>query len=433
MYVKEKESEDMKEGRRTDNHWFASGKQVDFLKLMLANGISRFGDSIDMVAFSWITYQITNSATWSAIIVGVNQLISVVFQPIIGSVVENMNKKKAMVYADFCRFLTIFLFVVIYRLGGASSTVLVCFTAMISFIETFRIPAGVSVIPLLLDETDYDKGVSMNNSISKSCELVGLISVATLIAYLGVDGVIFMDGLTFLISSILISTIKYKHCKPIHDIKNNYISMTKDGIKFLWTKKSLFIICVLCGLINASVIPFDSLQSAYVNLYFEAKVQILSAVSIVISVGMLFGATVYRFIPVKYLNLSILSIGGIVIGIFYLVAFTIAKIMILGYTIRVRITLLLVASFIVGVALAFMNNYVQIYFIKEVKQEYLARIASIATTITTALSPMTAFIISVLTTILDTSSVFLVCGVAIIVSFVFLCGKMKKVIELEVL
>lgn len=58
MYFKEKGSEDMKEGKKTNNHWFVSGKQVDFLKLMLANGISRFGDSIDMVAFSWITYHL---------------------------------------------------------------------------------------------------------------------------------------------------------------------------------------------------------------------------------------------------------------------------------------------------------------------------------------------------------------------------------------
>lgn len=402
-----------------------------FLKLVCANAISRFGDAIDMVAFSWLTYQITSSATWSAIVVGVNQLVSVMLQPVIGSIVESLNKKKVMVCADLCRFLAILIFVITYYLGSAGTIVLVVFAAIVSFIETFRIPAGVSVIPVLLEETDYDKGVSMNNSISKSCELVGLISAATLIAHLGADGVILIDGLTFLVSGILIATIKYNDWKSQVNTRNDYISMTKEGAQFLWTKKSLFIICVFCGMINASVVPFDSLQSAYVNIYFEAKVQILSAVSIAISIGMLIGSALYRFIPSKYLNLSILFIGGIVIGIFYLVTFIITKITLSGCTIEVRVAFLLITSFIVGIALALMNNYVQIYFIKEVKQEYLSRIASISTTITTALSPMTAFAIGVLATVLDISSVFFVCGVSIIISFFYLCCKMKRAVELE--
>jgi len=50
-----------------------------FVKLMFANALGRFGDSIDMVAFSWLTYQITNSVAWSAVVVGVNQLVSVFY------------------------------------------------------------------------------------------------------------------------------------------------------------------------------------------------------------------------------------------------------------------------------------------------------------------------------------------------------------------
>lgn len=404
-----------------------------FVKLMVANAIGRFGDSIDIVAFSWLTYQITNSAAWSAIVVGVNQLVSVAFQPIIGSVVESLNKKKVMVYADILRFLTILVFFITYRMGNADAIVLICFTAVVSLIETFRIPAGFSVIPKILMKDDYDKGISINNSISKCCELVGLVSAATLIAYLGADGAVFIDGLTFMVSGILISTIKYNDDNLTKSVGKGYLSMTKEGAKFLWTQKSLLIICVICGLINAAVIPFDSLQSAYINLYFDAKVQILSAVSIAISMGMLIGSALYRFIPSKYVNASILTIGGIVLGLFYLTAFAITKINIeiAGSTIGVRVVFLVISSFAVGLILAFMNNYVQIYFIKEVRQEFLSRISSISTTITTALSPITAFIIGLFATILETAAIFLVWGFAVIVGFVLLCGRLKKITEQE--
>ena len=411
------------------NNFYRNNSQ--FVKLMFANAIGRFGDSIDVVAFSWLTYQITNSAAWSAVVVGVNQLVSVAFQPIVGSVVESLNKKKVMVCADILRFLAILTFFVTYRMGNADAVVLICFTAVVSLIETFRIPAGFSVIPKILMKDDYDKGISINNSISKCCELVGLVSAATLISYLGADGAVLVDGLTFMISGILISTIKCSDDNLVKSVGRDYLSMTKEGAKFLWTQKSLLIICMICGLINAAAVPFDSLQSAYINLYFNAKVQILSAVSIAISLGMLIGFALYRFIPSKYADTSILTIGGIVLGLFYLTAFAITKINIeiAGSTTGVQVVILVISSFAIGLMLAFMNSYVQVYFIKEVRQEFLSRISSISTTITTALSPITAFIIGLLATILETATIFLVWGFAVIAGFVLLCGNLKKITE----
>ena len=88
-------------------------KNNSFFKLMFANSISRFGDSIDMVAFAWLTYQITNSETWSAIVVGVNQLVTILCQPIVGSIVENINKKNENTYycktGKICNYYYLFL------------------------------------------------------------------------------------------------------------------------------------------------------------------------------------------------------------------------------------------------------------------------------------------------------------------------------------
>ncbi len=405
-----------------------------FTKLLIANAISRFGDSIDMIAFAWLIYTITNSASWSAVIVGVNQFVSVIFQPFVGSIVENRNKKKVMVYADLMRFITIFIFFISNKAGMEQPILFVCFTAMVSFIETFRIPAGISVLPYLLKEEDYDKGISTNNAISKGLELIGMLLAGTVITWVGASGAILLDGITFLISALLIATIQYHNISISQQNKAaNYIQMTIEGMKFLWTQKSLLLICVICGLINASVIPFDSLQAAYINLYFEEKVQVLSAISIAISLGMLFGAAVYQKFTRIHNNSSILSAGGMTIGFYYIAAFFITKIngSSLWNGIFLRVLLIIIASFIVGVALAFMNNYVQIYFIKEVKQEFLSRISSISTTITTALSPITAFAVGILAAVLETSVIFLLCGFLTAIEFLVLSCALKRVSCLE--
>lgn len=405
------------------NHLILDNPQ--YTKLIAANAISRFGDSIDMVAFSWLTYSITNSAAWSAMIVGVNQLVSVLFQPFVGSIVESMDKKKVMVCADIIRFLTILVLFITYRLGVENPMILVCFTAIISFIETFRIPAGITTLPALLEEHDYEKGVSINNSLSKCCELFGLLSAASIIALLGADGAVMVDGVTFLVSGIILATIPFRKSQSVSKEENrSYLKMTVDGAKFLWKEKALLVICIICGLINASIIPFDSLQSAYINLYFESKVQILSAVSIAISIGMLLGSMVYQFLPRKLTNTYILGLGGAFLGVFYITAYIVTALSALLIT---KVFIIVGNSFFLGIALAFMNNYVQIFFIKKVDKEYLSRISSISTTITTMLSPLTAFAVGLLATMLETHFLFLIWGILVTITFVGLCCFLVRI------
>lgn len=48
-------------------------KQKEYMKMMVAALINRFGDSIDAIASTWIVYELTGSAVWSAVIFGVNK------------------------------------------------------------------------------------------------------------------------------------------------------------------------------------------------------------------------------------------------------------------------------------------------------------------------------------------------------------------------
>ena len=65
--------------------------------IILANIISRFGDSVDMIAYSWMVYQITGSKTWLTVILGVNMMPTVFLQPFFGVFTEYFNKKRIKV------------------------------------------------------------------------------------------------------------------------------------------------------------------------------------------------------------------------------------------------------------------------------------------------------------------------------------------------
>ncbi|CBK73413.1 hypothetical protein CIY_04750 [Butyrivibrio fibrisolvens 16/4] len=68
--------------------------QTEYVKIMFAALINRFGDSIDAIASTWIVYQITGSAAWSALIFGINNLPTVVVTPLAGPWVEGKTKSE---------------------------------------------------------------------------------------------------------------------------------------------------------------------------------------------------------------------------------------------------------------------------------------------------------------------------------------------------
>lgn len=86
----------------------------NYVYLLTSNIINRCGDSLDTILFTWLVYLLTNSAGWSAIIFGINQATSVIIQPFIGPLVENMNKKKVLVLSDIARVLLVLYIICIY-------------------------------------------------------------------------------------------------------------------------------------------------------------------------------------------------------------------------------------------------------------------------------------------------------------------------------
>ena len=68
--------------------------EKEFLKLAIATGINRFGDSIDALALTWLVYAITGNAMYSAFNFGINYLPTIFLTPFMGAFIEKRNKKR---------------------------------------------------------------------------------------------------------------------------------------------------------------------------------------------------------------------------------------------------------------------------------------------------------------------------------------------------
>lgn len=398
--------------------------QKEYCKMIVANTISRFGDSIDATAFTWLVYQVTGSAAWSVIIFALNQLPSILVQPFAGVWVEKMNKKKLMVLTDLVRGFVVAALATLYFTGMINPLILVLFTLIISSVEAFRMPAGMAIIPKIIDPDLYSYASSLNSTISSVVQLVGLGCAGVIIGLLGVHTAIFIDAVTFFASALIIMFIRIKEDKNAQKkiAKNTYFSGLKEGFAYLKNRKVVRNFCIMGILVNAIMVPINSLQSPLVSDVLGQGGELLSVFGIALTVGMGLGSLVYPKLAEKVSPRHMVVLGGILTGA-SVSTYTVGAL----FNTRTLLIYLFtgVVSLVLGFFVSLITSHLGIQFVKCVEENYLARVGSIFNALTAAAVPVTSFFISIVATKFTTASILLTSGLLCVILFILI--EIRKV------
>ncbi|MDE7273533.1 MAG: MFS transporter [Lachnospiraceae bacterium] len=399
-------------------------KQTEYLKIILAGLINRFGDSIDAIAFTWLVYAITGNAAWSALVFAANQLPSVLVQPFAGALVEGMDKKKLMVVTDIIRGITTSGLAILYLAGGVNPWILLAFTLINSTVEAFRLPAALAVMPLILKEKYYAYGTSLNSTLSTVVQLIGLGVAGVIIASFGIGTAIVIDGISFFGSALILSFLRLRETNLRRGSlpAKEYIETLKDGLRYLKRQPVIRNFCLLSVLINAAITPLNSLQSPLIQEVMGQGSALLSAFSLAITAGMGIGSFVYPFVSSKFSVRLQFSVTGILVGA-GMCCYT------LGVRLQSNVVLIYalttVTTFVIGMSCSILVSALSVQFMKTVKQEYLARVGSIFNAGASAATPAASMAVSALAAFCSVSQIFICSGAICVIIFLML--SLRKV------
>lgn len=366
-------------------------KQREFMKMTGANFINRFGDSIDMIAFTWLVFELTGSASWSAIMLGVNMIPNVLVQPFAGAIVERMEKKNIMIVCDVLRGILTASIAVLYMLSALQPWMLLLITFLNNSLESFRNPASTAFTPLILDRECFDFGLSFSQSSSRICELIGTGMGGILIAALGLSGAILFDVASFFISAIIICFIHISEQaeKGTVDVRKS-IHLLKEGFRYVKGMPLLIVICACAMLMNMLLVPYNSFQAPYISGILHQGADLLSVSSLALSIGMGIGSFVYPYLHKHIHNRPLLLIGGVSTGFYYL---ALTQIVHLQKPSAIYAAMA-VAAFLFGCCIAILISIISISLMKHVEQCYLARVSAIFNAAATIAMPLTSFAMS---------------------------------------
>ncbi|TDW24924.1 transmembrane secretion effector [Breznakia blatticola] len=381
--------------------------QPRYVRYMSANLINRFGDAVDSLATVWLTYEVTGSASMSALAYACNMLPTVILTPLLGAYVEKLNKKKVMVLVDFMRAVLVCLYLFLYVSGILNVAMILTLTVLTSSVEAFGQPAISAFVTEILDKEYYEVGVGTNRAMMSAMELVGNALAGIILATFGIAGAFVVDGCTFVIAALLKLSIPYK--QRIHEQHANtpYLTMLKDGFVYLRKSKVLLTLCFIGLFLNASLVPFNAVLAPYIGTYLNGSPMFLSLVSIGVSAGAMFGGFLYPTISKKISTNMQFAIAGICAALLY---FSFTLVAVLSLPLYVSIALLFVFIFFMGVAVSIGGSIANITFISRVDQEYLSRSSAIIDAFFYSGMPITSVVVSIVVASLSIPQVFLIFG-----------------------
>ena len=402
-------------------------------KLLFSNFINRFGDSIDAIAFTWLVYQLTGSATWSAIIFGLNQLPGIVVLPLAGAWVEGKNKKKIIVYTDLLRGLVIAGFVVLYYLHLVNPFIMAGFTLLITTIESLNEPAAGAFVPEIVQGDYYTVMQSMKMTIAQVVNLIGMALGGVIIAAFGVGTAMLIDVATFFIGAFIITLIDYSKCnlQSASINEQDYMTKLQEGFKYIKGNTTVIYFCILAVLLNFVLSPVSALLTPLVSSVYMKDADFLS----IIMVGQWGGAIIASLILPKVISKisfdgAVGTLGAIAgIGVIMLSRGALVK-----ESMIFSIALGVGSMFVMGLSLSLLSGLLNVEFVKKVDPDYMARCSGAFNAVATASLPLGAFLVTVVTVKLNADSILLFTGVLGIIIFggIYFMKKVSTIKEKDV-
>ena len=398
-------------------------RQVEYMKMMVAALINRFGDSIDAIASVWIVYEITGNAAWSAMMFGVNRIPSIVVTPLAGAWVEGRKKKTIMVVTDLIRAACVAFVATGYMMGFLQAWMLVITTLIISTVEAFRGPANSALLPKVLEEKYYEYGMSLSSTLGSIVELIGTAIAATIIALIGTSGAIYVDMATFIMSAVIIMFVNTREqnlVKKKFDSKE-YFGDLADGFSYVKKDNMLKVFMLLSIFLNAILVPLNSLQAPLAGEVLGSGAEILSILGIAATFGMLLGSITYPMLQKFMSDRAIWMAGGLGISAFYILLPVCRPL----YTSKIVVYMFTaIFTSIMGYTMALVNSHLNVFMVKRIRQDFLARIDGITIALGTASMPVASFLVSAIVAYASTSAIFIASGVfALIVTICMLFSK----------
>jgi MFS family permease len=237
--------------------------------LFVANVISYSGNIMALIAIPWFVLQTTGSASKTGIAAFFTALPLVLAAFFGGVLVDRLGYKRTSIIADLASGVAIVMIPLLYRFGGLQFWQLLVIVFVGNLLDAPGGTARQAIVPELaeLAGMPLERASALSDAVARSTRLIGGPLAGVLIAAIGTDNVLWLDGLSFLISAGIVAlAIPNPAVKLAADQASRYVEQLVEGVQFI--RRSALIMSLISVVMITNLLD-SSLSSVVLPVYVE--------------------------------------------------------------------------------------------------------------------------------------------------------------------
>ena len=229
---------------------FAALKNSNYRKFYIATLISTFGTFTQRVAQDWLTLDLTSSAKSLGLIVAAQFLPGIVFAIYGGVLADRYDQKRILFWLNFAGFVIATSTGILVATGHITFQILFISALLLGIFTGIDGPVRQSYYVLLVGDKDLPNALSWNQINLNIGRLVGPITAGLLIEHFGTSPGFIINGATYLVAIIFLTTINIALYFPAHDLEASEDKVTFfDSLRYLRGNRTVLIpIAVVCAI-----------------------------------------------------------------------------------------------------------------------------------------------------------------------------------------
>ena len=212
----------------------------------------------------WI-YEKTGSALSTATLSICTYAPYVAMSIFAGAITDRFNKKKTMLVCDLLAAFTTILVFILYKIDTLTMWHLYAINMFSGLMNTVQQPASEVAYTLVVPKDDYQKTSGLQSLSRSLISICNPIIAASLYGLAGLDIVIMVDLLTFVVAFISLSLfISLPEITKEEDQNDSILILAKEGLSFLKNNPMIFTIILFMAGVNLTASTFDAVLPALV-------------------------------------------------------------------------------------------------------------------------------------------------------------------------
>ena len=375
---------------------------TNFILFLLGRMVSDTGTIIQMMIMPLYIIDAGGSAATIGLFSFFSLLPAVIVYPFAGVLGDRISRKKIMVITDLISAGVILGLSLLSYWGMMKISLLLSAQVIISLLNGLFEPATRGMMPQLVDKDELTRSNSTVTSMRSASVLIGPVIGAAIYAKFGITIVLFINGISFLLSGTSEMMICYTHVKrEATEGMRGIIEDLLEGIKFVSShniiRKLCYFLLVMYFLVQpifGIILPLffkSSLKYSDTQYGYLQMIIILGALLGSILVGVLFGK------DEKVLNPLMIG-SSLLLGTMLLFSVLILprSLSTLGNSTVLYFTLLAGVLGLFSAGNIFISVPIQTYIQRETPNEYMSRVFSLVSMFSRGGIPLGALVYGII-------------------------------------